>query len=264
MRLSTEKILAEADGTVGRITINNPERRNAISLEMWEGISEAFDAFGADPAIRCVVMEGSGDKAFASGADISQFKENRSNAEAAARYAEISMSGRKKMLGCEKPFIAKIRGFCMGGGLGIALSADIRIASEDSTFGVPAARLSIAYDRVNLGNLVALVGPSKAKEILITAKRYTAAEAAAMGLINACVPVHGLDAAVADMTDRIAENAPLSMRASKLTINELMKDDAAFDSALVDELTKACFDSRDYQEGQDAFMNKRKPVFEGR
>jgi enoyl-CoA hydratase len=264
MKLSTEKILAEADGSVGRITINNPERRNAISLEMWQGISEAFDAFGADPSIRCVVMSGAGDKAFASGADISQFKENRSNADAAAEYAKISMSGRMKMLNCEKPFIAKIRGFCMGGGLGIALAADIRVASDDSQFGVPAARLSIAYDRVNLGNLMALVGPSKTKEILITAKRYSAAEAAAMGLINACVPVADLDAAVADMTDRIAENAPLSMRATKLTVNELLKDDAAFDLSLVDELTKACFNSRDYQEGQDAFMNKRKPVFEGR
>jgi len=264
MQLSTDKILAEADGAVGRVVINNPERRNAISLEMWQGIAEAFDAFAADPAIRCVVMSGAGDKAFASGADISQFKENRSNAEAADAYAKISMAGRMKMLACEKPFIARIQGFCMGGGLGIALAADIRIASEDSTFGVPAARLSIAYDRVNLRNLVHLVGPSKAKEILITAKRYPAAEAAAMGLVNACVPVGELDAAVADMTDRIAENAPLSMRASKLTINEIMKDDAAFDDALVEGLTRDCFNSRDYQEGQEAFMNKRKPVFEGR
>jgi enoyl-CoA hydratase/carnithine racemase len=264
MQLSTTKILAEVDGAVGRITINNPERRNAISLDMWEGISEAFDAFAADPAIRCVVMAGAGDKAFASGADISQFKQNRSNAEAAAAYARISMAGRQTMLKFEKPFIAQIRGFCMGGGLGIALAADIRIASEDSQFGVPAARLSIAYDRVNLGNLVGLVGPSKAKEILLTAKLYSAAEAAAMGLINACVPVADLEATVADMTDRIAENAPLSMRASKLTINELMKDDAAYDAELVEGLTRACFDSRDYQEGQDAFMNKRKPVFEGR
>lgn len=264
MQLSTTKILAEIDGAVGRITINNPERRNAISLDMWQGISDAFAAFSSDPEVRCVVMAGAGDKAFASGADISQFKENRSNAEAAAAYARISMAGRMAMLNFEKPFIAQIRGFCMGGGLGIALAADIRIASEDSQFGVPAARLSIAYDRVNLGNLMALVGPSKAKEILLTAKRYSAAEAAAMGLINASVPVADLETTVAEMTDRIAENAPLSMRASKLTINELMKDDAAFDADLVDAMTRACFDSRDYQEGQDAFMNKRKPVFEGR
>lgn len=257
-------IRAHADGPVGRIVIDNPRRRNAISLEMWSGIAEAFDRFSADSSIRCVVMTGAGDRAFASGADISQFKENRRDAEAAAAYARISMSSRQKMLAFEKPFIARIRGFCMGGGLGIALAADMRIASEDSVFGVPAARLSIAYDRVNLGNLVALVGPSRAKEILITARRYSAADALAMGLINASVPVDALDGAVADITDRIAENAPLSMRASKLTINELMKDDAAFDAQLVEELTRACFNSRDYQEGQDAFMNKRKPVFEGR
>ena len=172
MKLSTNKIIAQNDGSVGRIILNNPERRNAISLEMWQGIAEAFQVFSNNPETRCIVMSGAGDKAFASGADISQFKERRSDANAAAEYAKISMAGRKKMLECEKPFIAQIRGFCMGGGLGIALAADIRIASEDSQFGVPAARLSIAYDRLNLGNLVALVGPSKAKEILITAKRY--------------------------------------------------------------------------------------------
>ena len=208
-------------------------------------------------------MSGAGDIAFASGADISQFKERRSNADAAEEYARISMAGRQKMLHCEKPFIAQIRGFCMGGGLGIALAADIRIASEDAQFGVPAARLSIAYDRLNLGNLVALVGPSKAKEILLTAKRYSGLEAEKMGLINSCVPISDLETAVADITDRISENAPLSMKASKLTINELMKDDSAFDGALVDLLTRDCFDSKDYQEGQEAFLNKRKPVFTG-
>jgi enoyl-CoA hydratase len=264
MELSTNKIIAENDGPVGRIILNNPDRRNAISLDMWEGISEAFDEFSKNPQIRCVVMSGAGEKAFASGADISQFKERRSNAQAAEEYAKISMAGRQKMLGCDKPFIAKIRGFCMGGGLGIALAADIRIASEDSQFGVPAARLSIAYDRVNLGNLIALVGPSKAKEILLTAKRYSALEAEKMGLVNACVAISDLDSAVADITDRITENAPLSMRASKLTINELMKDDAIFNTVLVEELTRNCFNSKDYQEGQDAFLNKRKPVFEGR
>ncbi len=264
MELSTDKIRAAADGPVGRIEINNPARRNAISLEMWEGIGAAIGAFAADPAIRCVVVTGAGDKAFASGADISQFAANRDNAEAAAAYARISVEGRRKLLAFEKPLVARIRGFCLGGGLGIALAADIRVASDDSTFGVPAARLSIAYDRINLKNLVALVGPARAKEILITARRYTAAEAAAMGLVNMCVPAGELDAAVADITGRIAENAPLSMRASKLTVNELTKDDAAFDEALVDGLTRACFDSRDYREGREAFMEKRKPVFEGR
>ncbi len=264
MKLSTKKILADKDGTVGLIVINNPERRNAISLEMWEGISEAFDIFAKEASVRCIVMSGAGEKAFASGADISQFKERRSDAASAESYAKISVAGRKKILNCEKPLIAKIRGFCMGGGLGIALATDIRIASKDSQFGVPAARLSIAYDRVNLGNLVNLVGPSKAKEILLTAKRYTAEEAMEMGLINACVPIEELDSAVADMTDRISENAPLSMLASKLTINELMKDEAEFNGKLVEEMTRACFNSSDYQEGQDAFLNKRKPIFTGK
>ena len=170
MELSTQKILAHNDGPVGRIILNNPERRNAISLDMWQGISEAFDQFSENPKIRCVVMSGAGDKAFASGADISQFKERRSNADAAEEYARISMAGRQKMLHCEKPFIAQIRGFCMGGGLGIALAADIRIASEDAQFGVPAARLSIAYDRLNLGNLVGSCWTVKSQRNIINSK----------------------------------------------------------------------------------------------
>jgi enoyl-CoA hydratase len=264
MQLSTDKILAEKDGAVGRVTINNPERRNAISLEMWEGMREAFTAFAGDPEVRCVVMNGAGGKAFASGADISQFEKNRANADAAAEYAKVSMGARQVMLGLEKPLIAMIQGFCMGGGLGLAMTADLRIASGDSQFGIPAGRLGIAYDGTNLTNLVGLVGPSKAKEILFTAKRYSAQEAADMGLINRVVPAGDLAAAVAEVTDAIAENAPLSLRASKLTINELMRDYAARDQPLLQELVRACFDSADYQEGRTAFMEKRKPVFTGR
>lgn len=264
MQLSTDKILAETRDGVGWLTINNPQRRNAISLEMWQAMGEAFDAFAADAATRCVVMKGAGDKAFASGADISQFEKNRANAEAAQAYGRVSKEGREKMIGFEKPLIAMVRGFCMGGGLGLAMTADLRIVADDGVFGIPAARLSIAYDFLNLTNLVHLVGPSRAKEILLTAKRYSAAEAHAMGLVNTVVPVAELEAAVADVTDRIVENAPLSMRASKLTINEVIKDREDRDLALIARLAAECFDSEDYREGREAFMAKRKPVFKGR
>ena len=264
MQLSTDKILAEIDGAVGRLTINNQERRNAISLEMWEGMEQALDVFAADDAVRCVVITGAGDKSFAAGADISQFEKNRANAEAASRYSAVSLGARHKLLGFEKPLIARIRGFCIGGGLGIALTTDIRIAAEDAQLGIPAARLSIAYDGTNLSNLINLVGPSKAKEILFTAKRYTAAEAHAMGLVNQVVPVDELDAAVAEITDAIAEHAPLSLRASKLTINELAKDTGERDRAMMKDLSDTCFASEDYQEGRRAFREKRKPVFQGR
>jgi enoyl-CoA hydratase len=260
----TDKILAEKRDGVGWVTINNPARRNAISLEMWESMGAAFADFAADDSIRCAVIHGSGDKAFASGADISQFDKNRSNAEAAEAYAQISKGVRNQILAFEKPLIAMVRGFCMGGGLGLAMTADLRISADDGVFGIPAARLSIAYDVINLGNLMHLVGPSKAKEILLTAKRYSAAEALQMGLVNTVVPVAELEAAVADVTDRMVDNAPLSMRASKLTINQLLKDANERDGALIESLSDACFNSADYAEGRKAFMEKRKPVFTGK
>jgi enoyl-CoA hydratase/carnithine racemase len=263
MQLSTEKILAEVRDGVGWLTINNAERRNAISLDMWIGMGEAMDAFATDNTVRCVVMTGAGDKAFASGADISQFEKQRSNAQAAEEYAVISKGGRAKIQHFEKPLIARIHGFCMGGGLGLAMAADIRIATETSVFAIPAARLSIAYDMNNVQQLVGLVGPSRAKEILITARRYSGDEAAAMGLVNRSVPVANLDDEVADLTSRIVENAPLSMRASKLTVNQVMRDRAERDMDLVSALSSDCFDSNDYKEGRQAFMEKRKPVFTG-
>ncbi len=161
MDLATEKILAEVREGVGWLTINNPERRNAISLDMWDAMRQAVEAFGADPVVRCVVLRGAGEKAFASGADISQFEKERADAEAAMRYATISRAGRDALLGLEKPLLAMIRGFCMGGGLGIAMTADLRIASADAVLGIPAARLGIAYDAQNVANLVSLVGPSR-------------------------------------------------------------------------------------------------------
>lgn len=264
MTATTDKILVDTREGVGWITINNPERRNAVSLEMLEAMGAAIDAFAADDDVRCAVIHGAGDKAFASGADISQFEKNRSTQEAADHYAAISKSVRFKMLDFEKPLIAMIRGYCMGGGLGLALTADLRVAADDAVFAIPAARLSIAYDPINVKNLTLLVGPSKAKEILLTAKRYDAAQALAMGLVNEVVPVAELEAAVADITGRLAENAPLSMRASKITIDTLVKDPADRDMARVEAASRACFGSEDYREGRTAFMEKRKPVFKGR
>lgn len=264
MELATDKILAEVTDGVGWLTINNPERRNAVSLDMWDAMRQAVEAFGGDPAVRCVVLRGSGEKAFASGADISQFEKERADADAAARYATISRAGRDALLGLEKPLLAMIRGFCMGGGLGIAMTADLRIASDDAVLGIPAARLGIAYDAQNVTNLVSLVGPSRAKDILITGRRLDAHEALAMGLVNRVVPVAELEGAVADVTARIVDNAPMSMRASKLSVNEVVRGEVARDDALIAGLGRACFDSEDYREGRRAFMEKRPPRFTGR
>ena len=163
----------------------------------------------------------------------------------------------------EKPLIAMIQGYCLGGGLGLAMTADLRVAAEDAVFGIPAARLSIAYDFFNLTQLVHLVGPAKAKEILLTARRYTARDAANMGLVNTVVPVADLASVITDLTENLVVNAPLSLKANKMAINEVLKDPEARDMAKVRRLEQVCFDSDDYREGRAAFMEKRKPVFTG-
>lgn len=264
MRLSTEKMAFETGAGIGWMIFNNPERRNALSLEMWGGMAEILRAFEADDAVRVVVMKGAGEKAFVSGADISQFEKNRSSAEQAAEYARVSEEARRVMEGMKKPLIAMIRGYCLGGGLGVALQADIRVASDDSQFGIPAGRLGIAYGFDGLKRLVDLVGPAKAKEIMFTARRITAANALDIGLVNAVAPAEELEGVVKDMADVIAGNAPLSVRASKLTIDEVAKDGADRDLAMIERLSRECFDSDDYREGRTAFMEKRKPVFTGR
>lgn len=263
INLSTDKIQAEVRDGVGWLTINNPDRRNAMSLDMWDAIGEAITVFGRDPETRCVVLSGAGGKAFASGADISQFEKLRSNAEAADEYARISAGARSALLAFEKPLIGMIRGFCLGGGLAIAMTTDIRVATRESVFGIPAARLGIAYATESLELLVDLVGPSRAKEILLTAKRYNADEAYNMGLVNQVVADSDLESTIEKMTAAIRDNAPLSMKANKLTINEIVKDESKRTPGLPAELSKMCFASDDYKEGRTSFMEKRQPVFKG-
>ncbi len=264
MDLGTDKIIAEQEGGIGWITINNPARRNAMSLEMWEALGKAVAAYGADPSVRVVVMKGAGDKAFMSGADISQFEKVRHNAESAAIYKERSDGARKALAELEKPLIAMIRGYCLGGGLGTALATDFRVASSDSQFGIPAAKMNIVYAFSNVKSLVNLVGPSMAKQILFTAKRYTAEEALRMGLIEDVVAPEDLEATVRDYATTIAENAPMSIRAAKLTVRQVLSDESRRDLAMLERLADEASNSEDFAEGRRAFMEKRKPVFVGR
>ncbi|MFL1464304.1 enoyl-CoA hydratase [Roseococcus sp. DSY-14] len=257
------KILARAEGGVGTITFNQPEKRNAMSIGMWDGMAEALDAFAADAAVRCVVLEGAGGKAFVSGADISQFEKTRSDAEAQKHYNAKTSHGRARLAAFPKPVIAKIQGFCMGGGLGIAMSCDMRICGAGSEFGIPAAKLGIAYGFDMVSNLVDLVGPAHAHFILMTGGRITAAEAERMGLVNKVVPAEGLDAEVAAITATIAANAPLSLLANKRTVRAVLADPAERDMAAIAAAQDSCFDSADYREGRRAFMEKRKPSFTG-
>ncbi len=262
MQLSTDKILASSSGGVGTLVFNQPEKRNALSLEMWKGIGEALASFNADPEIRLVVMRGAGGKAFISGADISQFEERRSSESSAAEYNAITERAWAGLTGLGKPLIAAIEGFCLGGGLAVAMKADIRIATKGSTFGIPAARLGLAYPTDSVRDLVALVGPSEAKRILFTGTQFDSARALAIGLINEIVDDGVLDAAIATLAATLSDNAPLSMRASKETVEQIAR--GRMDASRLNELANICITSADYAEGRRAFMEKRKPVFKGR
>jgi len=258
------KMLAAKDDGVGLITFNQPEKRNAMSIEMWLGLADILNEFQEDRSVSVVVMTGAGNKAFVSGADISQFEKNRSNADAQAEYDRITSVGRERFQTFPKPIVARIHGFCLGGGLAIAMNTDLRIASADSQFGIPAARLSVAYAPDSVKRLIDLVGPAHARMILYTGKRIDAAEAERIGLINKCVPEEKLNDAVLDVARTIADNAPLSVAASKLTINEMLKDESKRDMVAIKRMGEICFNSADYKEGRTAFMEKRQPRWQGR
>jgi len=259
----TDKMLARKDGGVGIVTFNNPERHNAVSLDMWEATKRMLDGFAADNDIRVVVLTGAGGKAFVSGADISKFESERANLEAARAYNVKSDAAYSSVAEFPKPTIAMIRGYCLGGGVGLATCCDLRICSDDSRFGVPAAKLGVGYGYNGLKRLVDIVGPAFAKEIFYTARQFDAREALAMGLVNRVVPAAELEAYVKSITDMICANAPLTLKAVKVTVGEILKDESKRNIARTVELVEQCFASRDYNEGRAAFMEKRKPVFTG-
>lgn len=260
--LSTSKMLAEIDGPIGWMVFNKPERHNAVSLDMWEAIPDIIDRFESDPAVRVIVLKGAGNKAFVSGADISQFEDARASREANEHYDRISERASQRLVECSKPVIAMIRGWCIGGGLAIALCCDIRIATEGAKFGIPASRLGLGYGAVGVKKLMDIVGPSFTKEIFFTARHFTAAEAQMMGLLNRVVADAELEDHVRRYCATIADNAPLTMKALKRTVGELVKGPDG-DIAAAEQLVKACFDTQDFVEGRRAFMEKRRPVFRG-
>jgi enoyl-CoA hydratase/carnithine racemase len=264
LQLPTDKILARKADGIGWLTFNQPERRNAISLAMWDAVTVAVEDFAGDRAVRVVVMSGAGGKAFASGADISEFEKVRADADAEANYARHSARARDLLAGLEVPLIAMIQGFCIGGGLATALQADLRIASADSSFGIPAARLGVSYGYGSLERLTALVGPALAKEIMFLGRRYTAGQALAMRLVNQVVEADQLLATVEEIAAEIVRNAPLSVRASKIAIDQIAGGPERQDRARVEAANRDCFDSADYKEGRRAFMEKRTPQFQGR
>ena len=263
VKLDTDKMLAEIDDGIGWVTFNNPERRNAISLEMWDGLAVILEAFQADPSVRVVVLKGAGDQAFVSGADISEFDTKRSTAAQKDTYGKTMSSANRWLAKLDKPMIAMIQGYCIGGGLATALSADIRFATPDSTFGIPAAKLGLGYEYEGLVRLSQLVGPSRAKDIMFSARFMEASEALAMGLVNRICERQDLEREVREYAALVAANAPLTVKAAKAAINESQKDPAHRDLTTIRTMIDTCFDSDDYREGRLAFKEKRKPEFKG-
>jgi enoyl-CoA hydratase len=259
----SDKVLAHKEGGVGTLTFNNPERRNAVSLDMWEAAAGILEKFAGDSEVRVVVVTGAGGKAFVSGADISRFGEERSTVEAIARYNASVEKANNAFCEFPKPTIAMIRGYCIGGGVGLAICCDLRICSENAKFGVPAAKLGLGYGYAGIKRLSDLVGPAFTKEIFFTARQFDAEEARAMGLVNRVVPDPELETFVRGYADAIAGNAPLTVNAAKYIANEVYRPESERNLEKAAEMVKKCFASKDYVEGRTAFMEKRKPVFTG-
>ncbi len=260
----TDKLLVDVTGAVAVVTFNNPAKRNALSLEMRTALPAVLQALQGDDRVRVVVITGAGDKAFASGADISEFGQQRTSPADRAEYDRAQEAIGRAWESLEKPVIAMIRGFCMGGGLLTALQADIRIASDDSQFGIPAARLGLGYGFASVVTLMNLVGPAWTAEILLSARRFSSAEALQMGLVNRVVPAADLRDDVMTLAQSIAANAPLTVAACKAAIREAGRPPGQRDLARVRSMTEACYGSQDYLEGQRAFAEKRQPQFTGR
>lgn len=260
----TERVQTWLDASTLHIRFNNPARHNALSVDMWEAVPDLLSLAQTDDRVRLVVFSGAGEKSFVSGADISQFEDMRAAQEAVTRYEQMAENALMSILDFPKPTLSCIRGFCIGGGVNVAISCDLRIASSDSVFSIPAARLGLGYRYSAMKNLVDLIGPGAAKDLFFTARKIGAQEAQALGLISRVCEPGQLPALLAEYTSALAVNAPLTIRAAKAITAEILKPSPELDKALCQQLIRACFDSADYAEGRTAFMEKRKPVFTGK
>jgi enoyl-CoA hydratase len=262
--LSEGKLLVEKRGAVGWIVFDSPAKRNAMNNAMWAGIPPAMAAFDADQEVRCVAFRGAGSEAFSAGADISEFDQIRSQASAVAAYDGLLDRVLHAIQDSRKPSVAMIHGFCMGGGLEVALACDLRYCGEGAQFAIPAAKLGLAYNVEGHKRLVETVGHARTREIMFLGRRYSAQEGLAMGLVHKVLADGALHTFVDEVLKTLSENAPLAIANTKTIVEEYVKSSGAPDHALMEAAMKRCTASDDYKEGRRAFMEKRKPRFTGK
>jgi enoyl-CoA hydratase/carnithine racemase len=258
------RVRAEKEGRIGWLIFDHPARLNAISLEMLDEMGAHLRTFAADDAVRVVILRGAGDKAFISGGDISQFAERRGTVEAVEAANKLAEPAWNALTEIAKPTIAMIRGYCLGGGLATALRCDLRYTAEDGVFGIPAARLGVGYRFEDVKRLADTVGQASARDILYTGRRIKADEALAMRLVNRVLPAAELEKSVRELAATLIDNAPLSIRAAKIAIEEALNTGGERDITRCRDAVRACFASADYAEGRTAFMEKRRPDFKGK
>ena len=260
----SDHILVERDGAVATVVFNRPKMRNAISLAMWSEIARVTEALAKDDAVRAIVYRGAGREAFASGADISEFEENRKDTETALAYSKQTEAAYDGIRLCPKPTVAMVFGFCMGGAMAIAMACDLRFAAGGSRFGIPAARLSIIYGLDAVHQLVDLVGPAYAKDILYSARTVDAEEALRIGFIQRLLPAAELEGYTYEYLKTVAANAPLSVRGTKAQVRAIFEGLSDAHRAELRQMGMETFESEDYREGTRAFLEKRPPRFQGR
>ena len=257
------EIKTSIDGAVATVVFSNPPRMNAMTYDMWQAVPKVFAALDADPAVRVIVCAGDGERAFISGADISQFEKLRGTVEAQVEYNKAVEQAYVAPMNCAKPVVARIRGICIGGGLGFAAACDLRICSEDSIFRMPAARLGLGYSPTGVRRFMNVLGAANTTDIFISARKFDAREALRMGFVSQSVPAAALEKTVADYCRMVAENAPLTVAAAKYAVLQWQKNGPERDLAKAMRMVEACFASEDHKEGRKAFMEKRTPAFKG-